>query len=244
MKFGVTVLIALIVLFGALYYLSPSRLVGVNTTRFSAERTSFFAPDDHRISASFYAPKVSGGVKSPALILVHQDYSSRRDFAEFIPKFLDEGFAVLAYDVRGFGKSSGSDAEFETSYLDTIGALDFLQKSRSIDMDKICVVGLSMGANIAMAAASADDRISCTVAASLSQQANLILNTISSAVPPKNIFVMTTEAEREAAQAMMAKAREPKVLKSYGTTIHGKKLLQDEARFDEVIEFINKSLGL
>jgi dipeptidyl aminopeptidase/acylaminoacyl peptidase len=177
------------------------------------------------------------------LVLIHRGYSSRRDFKSFIPNLLDEGFSVLAYDVRGSGKTGGFEAKPEDTYLDVVAALDFLEANPDIDMSRVCIIGLAMGANIALAGASADDRVRCVVAVSPNQQANLIISTIEAPVPPKNVFAMTTENEREEAQSIMSKARDPKVVRVYGTSISGIELLSDKDRFAEAMDFIWNSLG-
>jgi pimeloyl-ACP methyl ester carboxylesterase len=75
------------------------------------------------------------------------------------------GDAVLAFDARGHGSSSG-----ETNALgwrgadDVAGAIAFLRGSPGVDRQRIAILGLSMGAEEALRAAAAGARLSAVVA--------------------------------------------------------------------------------
>jgi dienelactone hydrolase len=75
------------------------------------------------------------------------------------------GYGVLALDSRGTGGSGGvGNAWGWRGPEDVAGAVTWLQSRDEVDDARIGVVGLSMGAEIGLTAAAADDRIRAVVA--------------------------------------------------------------------------------
>lgn len=64
---------------------------------------TFPTSDGISISASFAAPEAER--RAPALVLLHQLGSDRTDWAGFAPELRREGYATLALDLRGMGRS-------------------------------------------------------------------------------------------------------------------------------------------
>jgi pimeloyl-ACP methyl ester carboxylesterase len=74
------------------------------------------------------------------------------------------GFGVLLYDARGHGHSGGDGMEFGWYGDDDVyGAVSFVQSRSDVSPGRIALVGLSMGAEEAIGAAAADDRIGAVV---------------------------------------------------------------------------------
>lgn len=111
-----------------------------------------------------YPGKLSKPV--PVIILIHQGGSSSEEWLE-LPlwkQLLDEGFALLAYDVRGHGQSENDGGSMgdlfenpDRAPLDLMAAIDYLKKDPHINAEKIGIIGSSMGANLACAASANDD---------------------------------------------------------------------------------------
>jgi pimeloyl-ACP methyl ester carboxylesterase len=73
------------------------------------------------------------------------------------------GFDVLLFDLRAHGTSGGEQVTFGArEYLDVLGALDWLQAEKGIQ--RVGLVGFSMGAGIALRVAAEDSRVVAVVA--------------------------------------------------------------------------------
>ncbi len=93
-----------------------------------------------------------------ALLLLHMMPATKESWLPFMALAKKFGYAVLAIDLRGHGKStmdgkldykSFSDEEHQASRLDVEAALSFLN-SKGYGKEKVAVVGASIGANLAL----------------------------------------------------------------------------------------------
>ncbi len=79
------------------------------------EKRDFFAttPDGVKLVGDYYPPggDMKGGKQSPCVILLHslRTGASRKEFGDLPVALQKEGFAVLAFDFRGFGGSTSID---------------------------------------------------------------------------------------------------------------------------------------
>ncbi len=120
----------------------------------------FVTLNDYRL---YYEEQGAG----PPVILLHNATGSTRDWRKVSPLLVAEGFRVIAYDRRGFGRS---DPLAQPDW-----PLDYLRHSRdeliaflnSLQLEHVALVGNSDGATIALlAAASHPTRIAGVVAES------------------------------------------------------------------------------
>ena len=92
-----------------------------------------------------------------AVLLLHQRGGRAYDWQPLIPKLQAEGFAVLAIDQRGAGRSqgpqNGPDAPWDTQQ-DIAGAIGFLGQ-KGFPANKVAIAGASYGANNALLYAAA-----------------------------------------------------------------------------------------
>lgn len=100
----------------------------------------------------------------PAIILIHGAGGTipTRDFGYWSSFFSGHGVAVLAFDKRGGGASSGdaNTATYEDLADDVLAGLTYLQSRSVIDADRIGFYGTSNGGYIApLAAARSQDRV-------------------------------------------------------------------------------------
>jgi len=116
------------------------------------------AADGKQISANyFYAQDKKNNVQ-PLVILIHQFKQTKEQWAQsFIDTLVNNGYKVLAYDIRGHGKSSKvdydpvkllTDPEQAPKDVDAVIAWARSQKS-SIDSARIGAMGTSIGGNLA-----------------------------------------------------------------------------------------------
>ena len=103
-----------------------------------------FANGDVRLAGTLIGPAKGG--RHPAVILVHGSGAENREyilpFAHFLVR---RGMAVLGYDKRGVGESTGDwkTASFEVLAGDVSAAFDYLKTRSDIDPAQIGVLGLS-----------------------------------------------------------------------------------------------------
>ena len=99
----------------------------------------------------------SSRVKRPALVFVHGSGAQSREMYWGLGYlYAARGFAVLAYDKRGVGKSTGNwrEASFQDLADDAVAAAKFLQARTDIAPNQIGFWGQSQGGWIAPLAAS------------------------------------------------------------------------------------------
>jgi pimeloyl-ACP methyl ester carboxylesterase len=117
--------------------------------------------------------------RAPVAVFVHQFGSDRHDWDGFVPLLDRAGFATLAYDTRGMGRSLSrwpskqrylpprdEERYLETMPLDVAAALRFLRGREDVDGERIAVVGASHGANVAYASSAGPRAARTTVALS------------------------------------------------------------------------------
>jgi pimeloyl-ACP methyl ester carboxylesterase len=113
-----------------------------------------FQSGDVSLAGTLLLPQTPG--RHPALVFTHGGGAAVREwFWGFGYLMAARGFAVLAFDKRGAGQSSGDwrDARFEDLADDAAAAARFLQARTDIDTTRIGFWGLSQGAWMASLAA-------------------------------------------------------------------------------------------
>lgn len=115
-----------------------------------ARDVSFPAADGTRLRG-WYVP----GKRTPAVILLHGSHGTRVATLAHLRTLAAAGFPVLAFDARGHGQSGGRANALGWRGTDEIaGAFQFLRHQPGVDRTQIAVLGLSMGAEEALRAAS------------------------------------------------------------------------------------------
>ena len=103
-----------------------------------------FSSGDVRLSGTLISPATGG--KHPAIILVHGSGAENREYMLPWARFLiRRGMAVLAYDKRGVGGSTGdwNTASFDDLAGDVVAAFEYLKTRRDIDRGNIGLLGIS-----------------------------------------------------------------------------------------------------
>ena len=125
-----------------------------------------------RLAGTLYLPPKSERTRDtryPALVLVHgSEANDRHSFGGFPLILAGEGFAVLAYDKRGTGSSTGDwkSVGLEPLADDLAQAVRLLGERADIDRTRIGLIGFSEGAWVAPLAASREPLISFIAALS------------------------------------------------------------------------------
>ncbi|KOV98693.1 ABC transporter ATP-binding protein [Streptomyces sp. NRRL B-1140] len=117
-----------------------------------------------RVDTSFFTS--GGDRRRPAVLLGHGFGGSKNDVRQQAEDLARDGYAVLTWSARGFGKSGGkiglNDPEGEVA--DVSKLIDWLAKQPQVELDKkgdprVGMAGASYGGAIALLAAGHDDRV-------------------------------------------------------------------------------------
>lgn len=126
-----------------------------------AEEVTFFN-QGLQLAGSLYKPQDS--IRYPALIVLHAADGGTRQypFYQHLTTYLPaQGMAVLLYDRRGSGQSTGDfeTSDFEDLAGDASAAVDYLTSRNDIDSGHIGIYGISQGGWIAPIVAAERPRI-------------------------------------------------------------------------------------
>ena len=103
-----------------------------------------FANGNVRLAGTLISPMI--GTKHPAIILVHGSGAENREYMVPWARFLiRHGMAVLGYDKRGVGESTGdwNTASFDDLAADVIAAFQYLKTRSDIEATQIGLLGIS-----------------------------------------------------------------------------------------------------
>ncbi len=135
----------------------------VGTTPAAAQTVTLRTDDGVAIAATYVQ---AGKGPAPAVVLVHMQTRNRADWESLTDRLADAGIASLAIDLRGHGASGagpGGAGDLSASALDVKAALAFLRARSETIAGRLGVIGASIGANIALAAAASDPGVRAVV---------------------------------------------------------------------------------
>jgi len=220
------------------------------------KEVSFITKDNIAISASYLTPK-NNSKSYPAIILIHQGGSSRQEWLEssIIESLLNEGFVLLAYDVRQHGKSAKDKGDLFNLFnnpkrapLDVQAAIKFLKEDSRINQDRIGILGASIGANLACVAINNNYGIKSAISLSSKTEAVQNLSGKKELLNLKNIFHIASANEqgglrKQWAEELYAKTKgERKIAIAKGGK-HGSYILRSSPDLNnQVIEWFKKTL--
>jgi dienelactone hydrolase len=124
----------------------------------ATQRVTIRTEDGASLAGTWYEP---GTRQAPAVILVHMLQRTRRDWDPVAARLASEGIGALTFDLRGHGESSGalegSDGlDFPAFVRDVTAARRYLSSRSDVQPSRVGIAGASIGANLAVLAASAD----------------------------------------------------------------------------------------
>ncbi len=124
-----------------------------------------FVSDGLTIHGWFYKGK-GGGRRLPTIVHCHGNafnISRHSVFVDFLPP---EGFNVLIFDYRCYGRSDRGPLNRDGLIDDAEAAIDYVFTRPDVDPDRVGVYGLSLGGTIGLAAAAEEPRVKAVCSAS------------------------------------------------------------------------------
>ena len=237
------------------------------TTSISAQQVikrdiEFTTKDSVKISGTYTYQKTKlSGI--PLIILIHQGGSSREEWVDLplVLKLVEQGYGVLAYDIRMHGKSD-KDGTFGDLFnnpkrapLDLDAAIHYMFKNENINFKRIGIVGASIGANLAAAFASKkfssndyDYKIKSVVVVSAKTSAAQNLSGQTNPIIPKNAFYIASKDEQGGkranwAQELFNKTTGKRKVKISTGKKHGSYILREHPELqDEIVKWFSKTL--
>lgn len=209
--------------------------------------------DKKDISGSLYFSDLNKDESQPLVILVHQFNEDRTQWQQsFIDSLLSSGFKVLAYDIRGHGKSSKQNGKLEDILSDPEQApndikavTDWAKVRKGIDSSRIAVIGTSIGGNVALYA-GLNCGVKVPIAISNGKptfEAFTGYNEMMMGRPffpkIKNVLMIcgSKDGDHETGQKWMYEnfCENPKEMKVYETDKHGKFLIEEKPEVNVLI---------
>lgn len=180
-------------------------------------------------AATIRLQAIERGTGSVGVVLAHMLGSSQSAWTPLAETLAARGFHVLTFDLRGHGLSGG-EREPSRADLDLAGAVARL---RGLGVEKMFVVGASIGGTAAVKVAAAD-RFEGVVALSAPLEARgLSAREDAARLDEPSLFIAAggDGDYTAAARALYAAAPEPKRLEIIdGSSAHGTNLLEGPAR--------------
>lgn len=120
----------------------------------SVRKIKLKTKDNFEIIGDFYS---ASDKAAPAAVLSHMMPATKESWKDFAKRLNESGFQCLAIDLRGHGESQAgpdgfrdfSDEKHQTSVYDIESAVDFFA-ARGVVLEKIFLVGASIGANLSL----------------------------------------------------------------------------------------------
>lgn len=120
----------------------------------SREEVYFPSSDGVKLHGWFFRP--SGPAKG-AVLFLHGNAENMSAHLQPVLFLVREGYQVLAFDYRGYGKSEG-DPDIPGVNRDGIAALEFLFRIPGVEPGKVAVFGQSLGGAVAVYAVANSPR--------------------------------------------------------------------------------------
>lgn len=119
----------------------------------TAEKSELLTAEGRKLSTVFYSAENPSGWA----ILIHMMPATKESWEYFAGRLVESGYSSIAFDLRGHGESEGgpdgykrfSDADHQAGIRDVESAWEFL-KSKGATPENTCLVGASIGANLAL----------------------------------------------------------------------------------------------
>lgn len=243
-----SVVLFLVVLLG-LVGSSSSLLSQVVSSNATVKEVEFAAEDNVLLKGTYGVPE-NGQAKHPAIIFVHERGGDRKQWASFMGVFYQQGYAVLAYDVRGQGESTSNyrvpqdDLQYRLDLVKDIGgALKFLMAQSEIDPQRIGIAGIGFSANTVWASMGIYPELKAAVAVSI--RFSHLQPVYPFKFAPRRVLFMTDPIDKNGAQFFAEQTDDPKQVNVYIAELnfdYGMELLQEARATQDMFAWFKRFL--
>lgn len=217
------------------------------------ESVNFKTADGVKIFGTFYRPEKLKMSKVPVVLLLHQVSGARGDYSMLVPHLMAEGFTALAIDFRGHGESlqyngtvrtweEFNDADFKAMSNDIVSAIHYLETRPDVNVDRIAIIGASIGANLALNYAVTDKRVRTLILMSPSlNYHNVYTEDAAKRYGTRAVLVTACRddqpsgTETQTLFSVLESVAHPSKLKLYDGQQHGTQILNGGFGFDMIV---------
>lgn len=179
---------------------------------------------------------------APAVLLMHQNGSSRASWQPLLPALIESGYAVLAVDLRGHGETGG-DEDWDAATGDVQTWLDTLRAQPGVRADAIATIGASIGSNLALVGCANDEQ--CVTAVALSPGLDFFgvqpEAAVTEGLRARSALLVAAQGDRESAEAvrqMLANAQGDIAARLYAHGRHGTNMFPIRQRPDDPLAML------
>lgn len=230
---------------------------GAQTEFVSLNLASFTAADGYAIRGTWFTSSRQTGAR-PTVILIHTFGQNHTQWLPFVPDLTNEGYHVLAFDIRGHGQSTFKNGQFLTVAnfslddfndmpLDVGGAIAWLKARPEVDAQRIGAIGVDIGANIAFVSSGIYPEIKTAVSISpIARQDQEVL--LGDGIPdfrPHSILFMAAFGDGytyTSSETLAGRTAEPKRVSGYQGAANGLNLLNNREARSEAIQWLKDHL--
>jgi pimeloyl-ACP methyl ester carboxylesterase len=232
-----------------------------NTVQNSSEELVIKTSDGKEISAKYLYSPDKKETSQPIVVLIHQFMQTKDQWkSDFTDSLIAAGYKVLAYDIRGHGKSSKIEGELssllsdpEQAPKDIQAVVSWAREQKGIDSARIAAIGTSIGGNLALYA-ELNLGIKLSVAVSNGKktfEAFTGYNELMMGRPYfpriKNVLLIcgSKDGDHEQGQKWIYEnfLEDPKEMKVYDSDKHGKSLIEQFPEINTLIlSWLKKNL--
>ncbi len=119
------------------------------------EEVFFQSSDGEKLHGWFFPPATKPA--RGTILHLHGNSTNMTNYLYYVAFFVKEGYQLMMFDYRGFGKSSGEPSP-EGILLDSEAALEYLRSRKEVRHDQVIIYGQSLGAAVAITMVGRSDK--------------------------------------------------------------------------------------
>jgi len=231
-----------------------SLLCAAIATASEPREVTFRTFDNVTLSADYHEPKAADPHGAPIAILLHMYRVDRTSYRTLVGPLHEAGFAVLALDLRGHGKSATPELRkrveardpklCEEMHQDLRAAYDWLAQQPGVDRARFALVGASIGCSVALRYAVEDKSVDAIVC--LSPGPKYLGLDVTGELPKlrgRKLWFVSPQKERADAESL-AKLTEGVEVKVVPGDAHGTDLFgQVNGLEQQIAEYLKRAVG-
>jgi len=216
------------------------------------EKIKFKTDDGYSLSAVIGKPD-SIAEDLPGIILIHQGGSSKEEWGGFFDELVKQNYIVLSIDLRGHGESDKVGNIYalfndpNQAPHDLFSAYEYLNSQENVDLERLAIIGASIGANLACVGIS---KLDIKTAVSISAKTSAVENLNGSKeLNLRSIFFIASTGDQngkrvEWARELYDRTEFPKkILEVKNSSAHGVSIFKDEPKVkNKIILWLKETL--